>query len=309
MTRGVKVAYLVVSHRAPDQVLRLVRALREGPAAEVVVRHDQRRSRLDAVGVERAGGRLHRDELAVEWGSWSYLLMLIGALERIAEELDPDWVLVLSGQDYPVRPLGEVESRLAAARHDAVLSAAWELPTELTPPPPADDFFRRYAYRHLPLPRGAPGLPARLAPLAYRRELPPPLRPRLGLRRLRLPFGPARRCWVSSDWPTLGRRALGAVLRAAREERALMRHYRRTIVPSESFFATALMNDPELRIGDDSHRFVWFTPGSPSPEVLTEHDLDRVLASGAQFARKFDAAVDAAVLDRLDELRRSAGGR
>ena len=88
-----------------------------------------------------------------------------------------------------------------------------------------------------------------------------------------------------------------------------MRYYRLTIVPSESFFATALMNDRGLQVAHDDRRFVSFTPGSPSPEVLTEADLDRVRASGAEFARKFDAAVDGAVLDRLDELRRSAGGR
>jgi hypothetical protein len=43
----VRVAYLIVSHRSPGQVLRLVRALREDPDAEVVVRHDPRHSRLD----------------------------------------------------------------------------------------------------------------------------------------------------------------------------------------------------------------------------------------------------------------------
>jgi hypothetical protein len=95
------------------------------------------------------------------------------------------------------------------------------------------------------------------------------------------------------------------VLRAARDERALMRHYRRTIVPSESFFATVLMNDPELRVSSDDRRFVSFAPGAAHPDVLTEADLDRLMASGAHFARKFDAEADAAVLDRLDELRLS----
>ena len=36
----VRIAYVVLSHRNPDQVLRLVGALREGPAAEVLVRHE-----------------------------------------------------------------------------------------------------------------------------------------------------------------------------------------------------------------------------------------------------------------------------
>jgi hypothetical protein len=299
-----KLVYLVVSHRNPDQVLRLVRALREGPSAEVVVRHDLRRSRLDAHEVERAGGRLLHDELRVEWGAWSYLRMLLASLEGIAAEHDPDWLIVLSGQDYPLRPLAQVEERLASAEYDAYLGDPWRLETSALPPPPAEEFFLRYAYCHLPAPP-LRWFPRRLRRVVYFRE-----RPRqFGVRRPRLPFRDDLRCWVSSDWPTLNRRALQVVLRTCREERRLMRHYRRTLAPAESFFATALMNAPGLRVSDDFRRFARFQPGAPSPDVLTSADLDELRACGADFARKLDAGVDARVLDLLDELRRSQSPR
>jgi hypothetical protein len=195
----VRVAYLIVSHRSPGQVLRLVRALREDPDAEVVVRHDPRHSRLDD------------------------------------DELEP-------GQDYPVCPPAEINARLATTDRDAFLGMAWE---------------------H----------------------------------------------WVSTDWPILGRRAARAILHAAREERGQMRHYRRTIVPSESFFATVLMNDPAMSVSHDNRRFSSFAPGAPNPDVLTSADLARLHDSGAHFARKFDMEVDAGVLDRLDELRQRAAPR
>jgi hypothetical protein len=297
--------FLVVSHRNPDQVLRLVRGLRESPAATVVVRHDQRHSRLDAGALARAGAVALADDIDVEWGEWSHLRMLIGALGRIAAELDPDWVVALSGQDYPLRPLDEVEKRLATAGYDAFLAAAWELQTDKLPPPPAEDFFLRYAYLHLRAPRNLPHLPSRLKPVAYVRDVPR----RFGLRRPRLPFGESVRCWVSSDWPTLNRRALETVLRTARAERRLMRHYRRTVAASESFFATALMNDPRLRVSGEDRRFARFSPRSPNPDVLTSADLDELKASGAEFARKFDTEVDGRVLDLLDELRRSRSPR
>lgn len=301
---AVKLAFLIVSHRNPAQVVRLVRTLREGPAVQVVVRHDQRRSRLGADAVEQAGGRLLRDELDVEWGGWSHLRMLLAALERFAAELDPDWLMVLSGQDYPLRPLAQVEGRLATAGHDAYLAHPWQLDTGALPPPPTEEFFLRYAYLHLPAP-GLPWFPRRLRRVVYFRERPR----RLGIRRARLPFRDDLRCWVSSDWPTLNRRALDAVLRTAREERRLMRSYRRSVAPAESFFATALMNDPALKVSGDHRRFVRFQPGAPSPDVLTSADIHELEASGAEFARKFDADVDARILDRLDELRRSRSPR
>jgi hypothetical protein len=301
----VKLAYLVVSHLNPGQVLRLVRALREGEASEVVVRHDQRHSRLDKAEVEAAGGQLLHDGLNVEWGDWSHLRMLLGALARVAQDVDPDWLMVISGQDYPLRPLSQVERRLAAAEHDAYLGNSWQLDTGRLPPPPAEEFFLRYAYFHLPPPPALRWFPRRLRRLLYLRERPP----RMGIRRPRLPFHDDLRCWVSSDWPTLNRRALETVLRTARREQRLLRHYRRTVAPAESFFATAVMNDPALNVSDDDRRFVRFQPGAPNPDVLASADLVELQASGADFARKFDARLDERILDRLDELRRAENPR
>jgi hypothetical protein len=306
----VRVAYVVLSHRNPEQVLRLVAALKEGPAAAVAVRHDERRSRIDDRELDRLGVLRLRDEVEFEWGGWSQLELLRECLDRAARELDPDWLLVLSGQDYPLRPLADVERDLAASGLDAMLGDAWELPMDGLPEPPRDEFFLRYAYRHFSAPRSAPRLPRAVRPLAYLREMPAPLRPRLGLRRARTPFGDGFRCFVSADWLTLRRPALHAVLRATRERRDLMRYYRRVAIPSESFFATVLLNDPGLRVARENRRFVSFAaPLTPHPDTLTTADLDRLMASGCDFARKFDSDVDAEVLDVLDERRRSASHR
>jgi len=297
----VRIAYLVLSHRNPEQVLRLVGALTEGPAAEVLVRHDARFSTLDEGHLDRLGARSLHDDIEFEWGGWSQLQMLLACLDQ-ARELDPDWLLVLSGQDYPLRPMAAIEKELAHSGSDAMLGHAWELETDRVPGPPADDFFLRYAYRHYPAAGFIPRLPGKLRPLAYRRELPE----LLGLRRTRLPFRDGFRCFVSADWLTLNRTALCAVLDAARERRSLMRYYRRAAIPSESFFATVLLNDSSLRVARHNRRFLSFEgPLTPHPDTLTVADLDRILASECDFARKFDAEVDAEVLDALDERRNS----
>jgi hypothetical protein len=294
----VRIAYLVLSHRNPGQVLRLVAALSEGPAAEVLVRHDPRFSSLDETELRRLGARGIHDDVDFEWGGWSQLQMLVACLKR-ARELDPDWLLVLSGQDYPLRPMAAIEADLARSGHDALLGHAWELDTSAPPAPPEDEFFLRCAYRHYSA--RLPRLPGRLRPLAYTRELPR----QVGIRRARLPFGDDFRCFVSADWLTLNRRALEAVLAASRD-RPLMRFYRRVAIPSESFFASVLLNDSSLRVARDNRRFASFEgPMTPHPDTLTSADLDRVLASGCDFARKFDTEIDAEVLDALDQRRSS----
>ena len=304
-----KVAYAVVSHRNPEQVLRLVRVLREGPAADVLVRHDQRGSSLPRSEIEAEGALAVEDDITFEWGGFGQLALLVELVERAARELDPDWLLVLSGQDYPVRPLAENEAFLAQTGHDALLGDAWEVPTGKLPQPPRDEFFLRYLFRHYAVPAGTPRLPGRLRPLAYLRERPSPLPPQLGVRRLKTPFGDRLRPFVSADWLTLGREAIAAVRRAAKEER-LVRYYQRVAVPSEGFFATVLLNHPQLDVARHNRRYAHFaTPGDPHPKVLTASDLDAIEASDALFARKFDSELDAGVLDLLDERRRAAGGR
>jgi hypothetical protein len=300
------VAYVVSSHRNPRQVLRLVSALREGPETEVMVRHDQRRTSLSRGQVEDRGGHMLEDGIDVRWGEFSYLRVLVGAFDWALEHLEPDWIVVLSGQDYPLRPPAEIEARLGATPADAFLTAAWELPTDHRPEPPAEEFFLRYAYRHFKVPGWVPALPRALRSLLYTREMPAGLGKRLGLRRARLPFGPARRCFVSSDWMTLSAQAARVVIETAGRDSALMRYYRGSLIPSESFFATVLLNHPELEIALEDRRLISFAaPGVPHPDVFTSADLGRLVDSDMDFARKFDEEVDAEVLDALDEHRRS----
>jgi Core-2/I-Branching enzyme len=297
----VTVAYIVLSHRHPDQVLRLVRALSEGPGARVLVRHDQLGTRLPNAEVEAAGGEPIEDAIEFGWGGWSQLEVIVSCLREAAVRHDPDWALILSGQDYPLRPLAAIEADLEQGRNDARLGAVREVERR-RPPAGEDEFFLRCRYRHYTRPRAIGHLPTALRPLVYSRELPP----LVGIRRL---ARPPLRLHVSADWLTLGRRALRAVLAAA-SDRRLVRHFRRVAVPSESFFASVLLSDPSLTVERDHRRFAAFpTPGSPHPDTLTSADLERMLASGADFARKFDIDVDAGVLDQLDVHRRSVHER
>jgi hypothetical protein len=293
------VAYVVLSHRNPPQVLRLVRALAEGPSAQVLVRHDGRRSTLSPAAIEAAGGWAIEDDLDFEWGGASQLELILACLGEARRRLDPDWTLILSGQDYPLRPMGEIEADLDRSESDARIGAVREV--EARRPANDDEFYLRCRYRHYARPGALPDMPRSLRPLIYTRAVPP----LVGIRRL----GPAPlRFYASADWLTLGRRALEALLEAGRDRR-LMRYFHRVAVPSESFFASVLLGDPDLTVEHDHRRFARFSrPGAPHPDTLASADLDGALASGADFARKFDTELDSEVLDRLDERRRADRG-
>jgi hypothetical protein len=85
-----------------------------------------------------------------------------------------------------------------------------------------------------------------------------------------------------------------------------VRHYRSTVIPDESFFQSVLAANPELELCDRNLQYDrWPTGAEPHPSVLRGEDFDRLVASGAHFARKFDLDVDAGILDRLDQHRRA----
>ena len=74
-------------------------------------------------------------------------------------------------------------------------------------------------------------------------------------------------------------------------------HFLHTIIPTEAFVHTVLANSG-LRLANDHRRYAVFDPpSSPSPRVFGLDDVDEVLASGADFARKF---ADLRVLDAID---------
>jgi Core-2/I-Branching enzyme len=297
------VAYLVTSHARPAQVLRLVRRLRTGsPDAPVVIHHDDRLSRLDEGALAALGGvQLVHPPTAVAWGWASHLDMLLRCVSWLVDRVAFDWMVVLSGQDYPVRPLAEIERDLASGPFDGYVEGE-----EVAPPPwtrgPVDEFSVRYFYRYRPIRQ--PGEAVRRALVAARpvlalREMPWGLL--LG-RRCGAPFTPALRCRRGSDWLSLSRRAAEVVVDAARARPGLVSHYRRTVLPTESFPQTVLHAAPELRLSTDTRRFTSWKRGAAHPEVLRLADLEVILASGADFARKFDMMVDRRVMDELDRL-------
>jgi hypothetical protein len=290
------VAFLVVSHTRPAQVERLAgRLLGDSERARVVVHHDPTGAPLDPARLAHPRLTFVRDPAPVRWGDFSQVAMFLRSARYALGAVPFDWLVTLSGQDYPLRPVGELEAALGATERDGFIEG-----TPVDVPPLArrlsgrtDEFAKRYLYRWREASTAAPW------PRRLRRDLPDGRR--LAARpRVRLPFDGAFRCYRGADWFTLSRRAVAAVVAAADARPDLTRYYRETVLPTESFVPTLAHNDPGLDLSRDYARFTRFAPGAAHPAVLTRADLGALRASSAFFARKFDVEVDAAVLDALD---------
>jgi hypothetical protein len=319
-----RLAYFVTSYASPSMLLRLLGTLRRAdPDAPIVVHHDRFRSTLDEDALHAIGGvHLLASEHPIVWGDMTLEAVRWRVFDRMLATLDFDWVVILSEQDYPVRPLGELGEWLTRDGADAVIVA--EPLEEIADRSLRLEHRRRYLYRFsttLPRPRWTARVPAPLRAkadaarvLAYRavnkvqdagrvywfpKALALP--PKVGLRARNPPFSAEFPCWVNDSWFALSRTAVEAVCTYLAENPRFAEYYEHTVIPVESATATIVCNDPRLTVRNEAlHHIRWSAPKTGRPDLLRVTDLDELAASGRPFARKFDPA-DTAVLDTLDE--------
>jgi hypothetical protein len=298
-----RVAYFVQSHRNPRQVERLLGALRRGsPDALLVVGHCPAGEPLDAAVLDALGALHFSHRQRCHRGYWSLLEPYFDAVELLSRQLgDYEWLVYLSGQDYPIRPLAELEAVLASTAYDGYLT--WRPVDAPSPDGRRRQGRVRYLYRYFELP-GYEAVLRFVLPLnrlqnAFNVHLT--YGPRLGIR-ARFPGGASGHApFVGSQWTTLRRCCAEQLLAIARRRGEVVAHFERTVCPDEAFAQTVLINDGRFHLFNDNLRFVDFQGSRDGhPRILTHADCPALVAGGYHFARKFDLDVDPAALDWLD---------
>ncbi|HEX5715771.1 MAG TPA: hypothetical protein VF179_06410 [Thermoanaerobaculia bacterium] len=297
--------YLIQSHCDPEQVLRLVRTVkRSSPEALALVVHDGRTVELDPGPFREISGvevLVRRDRVAR--GEWSVLSPLLAGLKELVENprWSFDWLVYLSGQDYPVRPLPDFEAELATTRYDGFL-AWWDVLGKESPWKPRQGQSRYYPqYRRFP--DGARGFLrtvrflGKVSPLRFHFTYGP----FVGWQSRHTPFEGPVRCYGGWQWWTLSRPAVEHLWQAITSEDRLVRWFHRTVAPCESMVQTVLVNSGRFELCPDNRRYVDFAGNRDGrPRTLTRDDLPRFAAGRFDFARKFEMARDPELLDLID---------
>jgi hypothetical protein len=313
-TTPVTAAYVVLSHASADRLTHLVGAIRRSsPHSWVLVAHDARATPAPRFDDPRVQVWTHG--LDTDWGSWELVEATLGGFRRARDAVDPDLVVLVSGQCHPAVDLAAWERELAAA-------GGWQgqvRPIDYRPrwggaDGTGDEVMTRYAYRW----RRAPLLDAtlrrkgRLARLlwavAHRTEPLVSLRlverghgAHIGMRLRRTPFSADTPCQLGSQWVALDRTGLDQVLTELAPGAPLERVYRHTIIPDESALQTVLARHrPPVVARTVSHRL-------PEDRPLSwQEQLSDIAGSGSPFGRKVEDFADPAVLDRLDRVSGAA---
>lgn len=278
-------AFVVLAHKHPAQVARLAARLAPHPVhlhVDGAIPDDRFAAFAGAAPGNVRLVRRHRSG----WASWGLVAAALEGVRSALSEATPSHVMLLSGQDYPLRSADAIGAFFDAHR-DTSFVPHWALPNRM---------WGRFG--------GMDRLRVPQRPFRGRRlALPLPRRLPRGIR----PYGGSMYWALTAD-------AARQVLDACARRPELVRFYRSTWIPDEMFVPTVVMNSAAReRVADEALTYIrWPERGGRHPALLDASELERLRAAAdgpsdvggraraKLFARKFDQEVAPEILDRLD---------
>jgi Core-2/I-Branching enzyme len=278
-----KIAHLLMVHKNPAQVERLLAALAHEQADCYIHLDSKADFREFAYLAHRPGVHFISRRYAVRWASYHFTRAILECTRQVlATGIQYDFINLLSGQDYPIKPIAEIHAFLARHRGQSFMSFErdgtrwWQH---------ARSRVEQYHTTYFRFP-GQYRLQAVLNTLLPKRRFP-------------LPYT----LYGSSDssWWTISAECAAYLVRFVDEHPKLRRFSRFTWGSDEFLPATILLNSPlRARITNENHRYIDWSEGGANPRVLELADFDRLARSPKLFARKFDDTHDAEILNRID---------
>ncbi|MCA0273277.1 MAG: beta-1,6-N-acetylglucosaminyltransferase [Proteobacteria bacterium] len=291
-----KIAFILLCHKDPEGII--AQAGRLTAAGDCIAIHFDARARqadyakIRAALADNPGVTFARRRVKCGWGEWSLVAATLRAVEAaVAAFPTATHFYMLSGDCMPVKTAEHVHDFLDAEDADYIESF---------------DFFRsdwiktgmredRLIYRHFFNERQQ----KRLFYAAYE------LQKRFGFRR----DTPADlRIMIGSQWWCLRRRTVEWILDLIAKRRDILRFFRTTWIPDETFFQTLVRHVvPDKEIRCRTLTFLMFTDYGMPVTFYNDH-YDLLIGQDALFARKISAEA-AELKARLGDLYAAKGVR
>jgi hypothetical protein len=283
-----RLAYLILAHNTPRHLRRLIRALKSPDAAFLI--HVDGRSDIEPF---RCGGFDHNvafleNRFDVYWDDFSKVDATIRLIRHAVNQYrEPDYLVLLSGCDYPLRSPGYIENFFRKNQGHQFMNSV-PLPCDALGKPLArlEHYWLPTPYRSQFVVRAV----ARLNAVNNRLELVTRDYARVfkGLR----PFG-------GSTWWALTRQACQYILSFIDSRPEIVTFFRNTYMPDESFFQTIIGNSAFSADRVRNLTFAdWSRPNGGPGMIDMDHlkmftGSDRIVADDGYgkgellFARKF----------------------
>ena len=280
-----RTAYLILAHKDPELLERLVKKLSNADA-DIFIQLDNKTNINDFSYIANIKNTVFTDKrIDTVWGNYSIIESTLNGFKQIlANGKNYSHINLLSGQDYPLKPIAEIQDFLFANSDTTFMRLLSITDNEWLQ---GKERIIRYSFGDFKMP-GKYGLQRLANTILPKRKIPLKLK-----------------AYGGSQWLSITPQCALYTINYLQNNPKLKRFFRATWAIDEVFFQTILMNSPlKDKLVNDSLRFIE-QYGNSRPTVFTIYDADRLINSGKFFARKFDRDVDTKVLDYLDTVTSS----
>lgn len=284
-------AYIILAHKLPDQLYRLIERLDDNLSVFFI--HIDLKADLSKFNQLSDFGNkvqlIKRED--IKWAGISIIKAEINGLQAIKDSNKHfDRIILLSGQDYPIKSKDRINNFFKASPY-SVFIEHWPVPNHKIWKGGGMFRFNKYFLgtgKYEKLKGKCINFLGIIFPF-LRRKLPYNL----------LPYGG----WM---WWTLDMYALNYILQFIKDHPRYMDFHKYSFAVDEIFLQTILLNSKDERllksISNNYLRYLFWPDFAGShPKLLKKDNLEDIKTSAALFARKFDMNKDAEILDLIDK--------
>jgi Core-2/I-Branching enzyme len=278
-----RIACIIMAHKEPQQIERFINKFNLLPF-DFYIHVDKK---IDKKPFDYLANLPHvhfvKKRIRVRWASYSFLGAVLQTFKEIlGNGIQYDFVSIMSGQDYPIKPVTSIYHSLEKNIGRNFISYDeggewWRHAITRINKYHFTNFGFRGRYRIQFFLNAL--LPARKFPLPYT-----------------LYGGPRAMCM------TLSADCAAYITGFIESNKKLRRFIRFTWGPDEFVIPTLIMNSKFRKtVINDNFYYIDWSKGGVNPKTLTVEDYEQLLSSDKMLARKFDMKQDPVILDMLDE--------
>lgn len=285
-----KIAYLILVHKNPKQVARLIRRLNiENTIFSIHVDLNTNvepfKQEIFALNPDNDNIYFLEKRFKPKWGGFNTIRAAVELINSILT-YKPDNIVYLSGQDYPIMNNNAIKEYLELYRGKALIEYE-PAGLDLKIPNSTNRYyfcdFVNYNPKGLFNAKEVPILAKILTKILPKRRFIKGVKPFIGRQWFIFPLDIAE-----------------FVVEEYKRNKALNNFYRFTIHSAEMYFQTLLLNSKYSgRVVN--LRTIFADYNAPNPILWKSENIDILKSQNIPFARKFDSTVDGNILDLIDQ--------
>jgi hypothetical protein len=275
-----KIAHLILTHKNPAQLGRLLKAL-DHPDFDFYIHLDRKTDIAPFLFLtEKKNVFMIRSRAKVYWAGFGTIQATLNGFREILEAGTYDYINVISGQDFPLKPASYIHRFFADRQGKEFITCesidgSWSI---------AASRVRKYPLINW-------RIPGKYRLEALVNKLLPPRK-----------FPLDHQLVGRANWFTLTPAAIRYSMNFLQTHPEVIRFYRYCWGADEFIFSTILYNSPfREQIVDNQVYVDWTGQTEGHPRILRTLDFPALKASGKLFARKFEMDTDPGIFNLLEE--------